>query len=102
MITYNWTVEDVIVNTVTINEVTYTDVVKEIRWRCTGTENEVTAYEEQTWPIGFENPDNFVTFSDLTSEQVINWLHTDDMKELQERAVKAKIERINNTKELVA
>ena len=103
MINYTWTITNVIVNpSITVGDTTYEDVVEEIKWRCTGVETgtNTTAYEEQTWPIGFEDPASFVAFNSLTPELVIGWLMDDAMKDVSERTVKRKIERINNTKEL--
>ena len=65
MINYTWTITNVIANpSITIGDNAYTDVVEEIIWRCTGVETgtNTTAYEEQTWPIGFEDPASFVAF----------------------------------------
>ena len=104
MINYTWTITNVIVNpSITIGDTTYEDVVEEIKWKCTGVETgtNTTAYEEQTWSIGFENPANFIAFESLNPELLFNWLMDDDMKNNQVRWVKEKIERINNTKELV-
>ena len=103
MINYTWTITNVIVNpSITIGDTTYEDVVEEIKWKCTGVETgtNTTAYEEQTWSIGFEDPSSFVAFSSLTPEIVIAWLMDDDTKDNQVRWIKEKIERINNTKEL--
>ena len=103
MINYTWTITNVIVNpSITVGETSYEDVVEEILWRCTGVETgtNTTAYEEQTWSIGFEDPASFIAFSSLTPELVIAWLMDDTMKDVSERTVKRKIERINNTKEL--
>ena len=112
MINYTWTITNVIVNpSITIGDTTYEDVVEEILWRCTGIETgtNTTAYEEQSWPIGFEDPSSFVAFSSLTPEVVLSWLMDDDVKDNQVRWVKGKIEelnitieRLNNTKELEA
>ena len=103
MINYTWTITNVIANpSITVGDTTYEDVVEEIKWRCTGVETgtNTTAYEEQTWSIGFEDPSSFVAFGSLTPEIVIGWLMDDAMKDVSERTVKRKIERINNTKEL--
>ena len=55
MITYTWTIENVIVTpSVTIGSDTFTDVVNKIKWRCSGTEGSNTAYEEQTWAVTFD------------------------------------------------
>ena len=87
---------------ITVGDTTYEDVVEEIKWRCTGVETgtNTTAYEEQTWSIGFEDPSSFVACGSLPPELVIGWLMDDAMKDVSERTVKRKIERINNTKEL--
>ena len=103
MINYTWTVPNVIVNpSITVGETSYENVVEEIIWRCTGVETgtNTTAYEEQTWPIGFEDPASFVAFNSLTPDLVISWLMSDNEKDNQLRWVKGKIERLNNTKEL--
>ena len=103
MINYTWTITNVIVNpSITVGGTAYTDVVEEIKWKCAGVETgtNTTAYEEQTWPIGFEDPSSFVAFSSLTPNLVISWLMDDAMKDTSERTVKAKIERLNNTKEV--
>jgi len=102
MINYTWTINTVVNPSITVDSTTYENVVEEIIWRCTGVETgtNTTAYEEQTWPIGFEDPASFVAFDSLTPTLVISWLMDDAMKDTSERTVKAKIERLNNTKEV--
>jgi hypothetical protein len=101
MITYTWTIEDVIVTpSVTIGSDTFTDVVNKIKWRCSGTEGSNTAYEEQTWPVAFNNTGSFVSLDSLDVDTVISWIMSDDEKDNQVRKVSAKIETIKNTKSI--
>lgn len=101
MINYTWTIEDVIVTpSVTIGEDTFTDVVNQIKWRCSGTEGSNTAYEEQTWSVPFENSGSFIALNDLDVDTVISWIMTDDERDNQVRKVSAKIETIKNTKSI--
>lgn len=101
MITYTWTIEDVIVTpSVTIGEDTFTDVINTIRWRCAGTEGSNTAYEEQSWPVAFNNTGSFVSLDSLDVDTVIGWIMTEDEKDNQLRKVSAKIETITNTKSI--
>ena len=101
MITYTWTIEDVIVTpSVTIGEDTFTDVVNKIRWKCSGTEGSNTAYEEQTWSVEFKNTGSFVSLDSLDVDTVISWIMTNDEKDNQVRKVSEKIETIKNTKSI--
>ena len=101
MITYTWTIEDVIVTpSVTIGEDTFTDVVNQIKWRCSGTEGSNTAYEEQTWSVEFKNTGSFVSLDSLDVDTVISGIMTDDEKDKQVRKVSEKIETIKNTKSI--
>ena len=101
MITYTWTIEDVIVTpTVTIDGETFTDVVNKIKWRCSGTEGSNTSYEEQTWTVTFENAGSFTALDALDVDTVISWIMSDDEKDNQVRKVSAKIETIKNTKSI--
>mgnify|MGYP003974772587 FL=1 len=101
MITYTWTIENVIVTpSVTIGSDTFTDVVNKIKWRCSGTEGSNTAYEEQTWPVAFENAGGFTALDALDVDTVISWIMGEADKDNQLRRVAAKIEIIKNTKSI--
>ena len=101
MINYTWTIEDVIVTpSVTIGEETFTDVIHTIRWKCVGTEGSYTAYEEQTWPVAFENAESFISLDSLDVDIVLSWIMNTDERNNQERKVSAKIETIKNTKSI--
>ena len=101
MITYTWTIEDVIVTpSVTIGEDTFTDVINTIRWRCAGTEGSNTAYEEQTWPVAFNNTGSFTSLDSLDIDIVLGWIMSEADKDNQVRKVAAKIEIIKNTKSI--
>ena len=99
MITYTWTIEDVTVNpSVTIGETTYTDVITDIRWKCAGTEDSYSAFEEQTWPVGFTGENTFIALGDLDVDTVVGWIMSDDERDNQERQVAFKIDKLKNTK----
>ncbi len=103
MINYTWSIINVIVNpSVTVDSTTYENVVEEIIWRCTGIETgtNTTAYEEQTWPIGFEDPSSFIEFDNLNIDLIISWIMSEVEKDNQYRIVAGKIEKLNNTKEI--
>lgn len=101
MITYTWTIENVIVTpTVTIGSDTFTDVVNQIKWRCSGTEGSYSAFEEQTWSVEFKNTGSFVSLDSLDVDTVISWIMTNDEKDNQVRKVSEKIETIKNTKSI--
>lgn len=101
MINYTWTIEDVIITpTVTIGEDTFTDVINTIKWKCSGTEGSNTAYEEQTWPVAFENTGSFTALDALDVDTVISWIMGEVDKDNQLRRVAAKIEIIKNTKSI--
>jgi hypothetical protein len=102
MINYTWTINTLVKPSVTIDGTTYENVVEEIIWRCTGIETgtNTTAYEEQTWPIGFEDPSSFIEFDNLNIDLIISWIMNEDVKDNQYRLVADKIERLNNTKEV--
>ena len=102
MINYTWTINTVVNPSVTIASTTYENVVEEIIWRCTGVETgtNTTAYEEQTWPIGFEDPSSFIVFDNLNIDLIISWIMNEAVKDNQYRLVAGKIEKLNNTKEI--
>ena len=101
MITYTWTIEDVIVTpSVTIGEDTFTDVVNKIKWKCSGTEGSNTAYEEQTWSVEFKNTGSFIALNDLDVDTVISWIMNPDERDNQERKVADYIETKKNTKSI--
>ena len=101
MINYTWTIEDVIVTpTVTIGDDTFTDVVNTIRWKCVGTEGSNTAYEEQTWPVAFNNTGSFVSLDSLDVNTVIGWIMNTDERDNQERKIAEYIEIKKNTKSI--
>lgn len=101
MITYTWTIEDVIVTpSVTIGSDTFTDVVNKIKWKCSGTEGSNTAYEEQTWPVAFNNTGSFVSLDSLDVDTVIGWIMSDDEKDNQVRKIADYIEIKKNTKSI--
>ena len=103
MINYTWTITNVIVNpSITVGDTTYEDVVEEIKWRCTGIETgtNTTAYEEDTWPIGFKDPSSFVEFDDLNKDLVISWIMPEVEKNNRYNWVAVMIEKLNNTKEI--
>ena len=101
MITYTWTIEDVIVTpSVTIGEDTFTDVVNTIKWKRSGTEGSNTAYEEQTWPVAFNNTGSFVSLDSLDVNTVIGWIMNTDERDNQERKIAEYIEIKKNTKSI--
>ena len=101
MITYTWTIEDVIVTpSVTIGEDTFTDVINTIKWKCSGTEGSNTAYEEQTWPVAFNNTGSFVSLDSLDVNTVIGWIMNTDERDNQERKIAEYIEIKKNTKSI--
>ena len=101
MITYTWTIEDVIVTpSVTIGEDTFTDVVNTIKWKCSGTEGSNTAYEEQTWPVAFNNTGSFTSLDSLDIDVVLGWLMNADERNNQERKIAGYIEAKKNTKNI--
>ena len=79
------TINTVVNPSITVDSTTYENVVEEIIWRCTGVETgtNTTAYEEQTWPIGFEDPASFVAFESLPPTLVISGLMDDAMKDYE-------------------
>ena len=101
MITYTWTIEDVIVTpSVTIGENTFTDVVNTIRWKCSGTEGSYSAFEEQSWAVDFNNTGNFVSLDSLDVDTVIGWIMTEQDKDNQKRKIAEYIEIKKNTKSI--
>jgi hypothetical protein len=101
MITYTWTIEDVIVTpSVTIGEDTFTDVVNTIRWKCVGTEGSYSGFEEQSWPVDFNNTGSFVSLDSLDVDTVIGWIMNPDERDNQERKVADYIETKKNTKSI--
>ena len=104
MINYTWSIINVIVNpSVTVDSTTYENVVEEIIWRCTGVETgtNTTAYEEQTWSIGFKDPSSFVEFDNLNIDLVISWIMPEVEKNNRYNWIAVMIEKLNNTKEVV-
>ena len=101
MINYTWTIEDVIVTpSVTIGEDTFTDVVNTIKWKCSGTEGSNTAYEEQTWPVAFNNTGSFTSLDSLDIDVVLGWIMNADERNNQERKIAGYIEAKKNTKNI--
>ena len=103
MINYTWSIINVIVNpSVTVDSTTYENVIEEIIWRCTGVETgtNTTAYEEQTWSIGFKDPSSFVEFDDLNIDLVISWIMPEVEKNNRYNWIAVMIEKLNNTKEI--
>ena len=101
MINYTWTIEDVIVTpSVTIGEDTFTDVVNQIKWRCSGTEGSNTAYEEQTWSVDFNNAGSCISLDSLDVDTVIGWIMNPDERDNQERKIADSIEIKKNTKSI--
>lgn len=101
MITYTWTIEDVIVTpSVTIESETFTDVIHTIRWKCVGTEGSYSAFEEQSWAVDFNNTGNFVSLDSLDVDTVIGWIMTEQEKDNQKRKIAEYIEIKKNTKSI--
>ena len=54
---------------------TYSDVVIEVVWNCTGTDGTHYAVVPGSTRIEFENTD-FTPYNDLTQEQVLGWIYS--------------------------
>ncbi len=102
MINYTWTINTLVKPSVTIDGTTYENVVEEITWRCTGVETgtNTTAYEEDTWKIGFKDPSSFVEFDNLNKDLVISWIMPEVEKNNRYNWIAVMIEKLNNTKEI--
>jgi len=72
MNTYTWTIE----NMSTQRQLdTYSDVVIEVSWSCTGTDGTYYSVVSGLTRIEFENTD-FTPYSDLTQDEVLSWIYS--------------------------
>jgi hypothetical protein len=65
-----------------------------------GIRSNTTAYEEDTWKIGFKDPSSFVEFDNLNIDLVISWIMPEVEKNNRYNWIAVMIERLNNTKEI--
>lgn len=68
---YNWIVSAMDVK---LSEGEMKDVVYNIHWRRNATEGEYSAEVYGTCPVGEPTPEQFVSYEDLTKEEVESWL----------------------------
>ena len=68
---YSWIVSAMDVK---ISEGSMKDVVYNIHWRRSAVEGEYSAEAYGTCPVGEPTPEQFVSYEDLTKEEVESWL----------------------------
>ena len=73
-----------------------TDVVIVVHWRCIGSEEKdsktYSASNYGTVNVIYEDGDPFTPFADLTKDQVLGWVWTDDMEENPGKVDKSAVE----------
>jgi len=81
--TYTWSIQSM--KSLTSVD-TYSDVVIEVSWLCTGTDGTYTGGTSGTTPISLVDSD-FTPYADLTQEQVLDWIWAMGVVKTAEEAV---------------
>ena len=68
---YNWIISAMDVK---LSEEELKDVVTTVHWRRTAVDGEFSAESYGTCPVGSPTPEQFVSYEDLTKEEVESWL----------------------------
>jgi hypothetical protein len=82
-ISYTWTVENM-ASQVQLDG--YTDVVVEVAWSCIGTDGTYSATIPGLTRVTFTGSSEFTPYSDLTEEQVLNWVWSSGVDEASVQA----------------
>ena len=82
--TYTWTIE----NMASQKDLdTYTDVVVEVAWICTGTDGTYTSTVPGLTRLTFIPGESvFIPYDELTQEQVLNWIWTQGVSQIDTEA----------------
>jgi hypothetical protein len=80
-----------------VSENNLSDVVYNVHWRCSATEDGYSASVYSTCSLPAPDPANFTDYNSLTLDQVLGWIWANGVnKEATEAAVLAQIEAQKN------
>ena len=80
-----------------VSEDNLSDVVYNVHWRCSATEDGYSASVYSTCSLPAPDPANFTPYADLTQEEVLNWIWANGVdKAGTEAAVQQQIELQKN------
>ncbi len=80
-----------------VSEDNLSDVVYNVHWRCSATEDGYSASVYSTCSLPAPDPANFIAYADLTQEEVLNWIWANGVdKAATEAAVQQQIELQKN------
>jgi hypothetical protein len=80
-----------------VSEDNLSDVVYNVHWRCSATEDGYSASVYSTCSLPAPDPANFIAYADLTKEEVLNWIWANGVdKAGTEAAVQQQIELQKN------
>ena len=82
-ISYTWKIENMSTQKELDN---YTDVVIEVGWSCVGTDGTYFASVPGLTRITFNDTSTYTPYSDLTEEQVLNWIYSSGVDEASVQA----------------
>jgi len=72
-ISYTWTVQ----NMTTQKQLdSYSDVVIEVGWSCTGTDGTYYSVIPGVTRVTFDSSSTYIPYADLTEEQVLSWIYS--------------------------
>jgi hypothetical protein len=70
---YTWTIENMATQ---LQLDSYSDVVIEVGWSCTGTDDTYYAIVQGLTRVTFAGGSDFTPYADLTQDQVLGWIWT--------------------------
>lgn len=74
-----------------------TDVVFNVHWICTGTQDDYSSSAYSTCSVKFNTEDSYTPFDQLTEEQVLGWIWNSGInKEATENSIAQNIEALIN------
>ena len=90
----NWTISQLDCK---VSEDNLSDVVYNVHWRCSATEDGYSASVYATCSLPSPDPTNFTPYASLTQEQVLGWIWANGVdKDATEAAVLQQIEMQKN------